>query len=453
MALLTRAPSREDEDYLAHLAYHDALTDLPNRVRLAERLREALPRAVDGASVALLSIDLDAFKAVNDGLGRDAGDELLRQVARRLDSILRTNDMLVRQGGDEFTLLAELEAGLDATAVVEAMAERIRSVLEESFTLADAELRLAASVGAAIYPQDALDARTLLIHADSAMYEAKETASGFARYRPPGAKPMARMSIAAALRRGLRNEEFLLHYQPIYRLADRALIGLEALVRWRRDDGDILPPDSFIPAAEKTGVIHALGDWVLETLCHQAVQWQDLGLRPHFGINVSPRQLERRRFASDFASIVTRSGLNPRRLIVELTESAWTVEASRTQGALEGLTAAGFSLAIDDFGAGYSSLSRLRTLPVSVIKIDRSFLVDLPGDPQATAIVEAILALATACGCEVVCEGVETDAQLEFLRASGCLLAQGFGLGRPQPVEAISELLIAELAPDRRAAA
>lgn len=452
MALLTRAPSREDEDYLAHLAYHDPLTDLPNRVRLAERLCQALPRAVDGASVALLSIDLDAFKTVNDSLGRDAGDDLLCQVARRLDSIRRTNDMLVRQGGDEFTLLAELEAGLDATAVAVAMAQRIRSVLEESFTLADAELRITASVGAAIYPEDALDARALLRNADSAMHEAKEDESGFALYRPGAANPMARMSIAAALRRGLRNEEFFLHYQPIYRLADRELIGLEALVRWRRD-GQILPPDTFIPAAEKTGVIHALGDWVLETLCRQAVRWEALGLRPNFGVNVSPRQLERPRFASDFASIVTRAGLNPGRLIVELTESSWTVEASRTKGALEALTGAGFSLAIDDFGAGYSSLSRLRTLPVSVIKIDRSFLVDLPGDPQATAIVEAILALATACRCDVVCEGVETEAQLEFLRAGGCLLAQGFGLGRPQPAEAITALLIAELAADRRVAA
>ena len=203
MALLTRATSREDEDYLAHLAYHDPLTDLPNRVRLAERLCEALPRAVDGASVALLSIDLDAFKTVNDSLGRDAGDDLLRQVARRLDSIRRTNDMLVRQGGDEFTLLAELEAGLDATAVAVAMAERIRSVLEESFTLADAELRITASVGAAIYPEDALDARALLRNADSAMYEAKEDESGFALYRPGAANPMARNSLSSTSRRYL----------------------------------------------------------------------------------------------------------------------------------------------------------------------------------------------------------------------------------------------------------
>jgi diguanylate cyclase (GGDEF)-like protein len=453
MALLTSAPSHEDEDYLAHLAYHDPLTDLPNRTRLAERLRKALPRAVNGASVALLSIDLDGFKTVNDSLGRDAGDELLCQVARRLDSVRRTSDMLVRQAGDEFTLLAELEAGLDATAVGIAMAERIRSVLEESFTLADAELRLTASVGAAIYPEDALDARALLRNADAAMYAAKEDGSGFGLYRPGADKPMGRMSMAAALRRGLRNEEFLLHYQPIYRLADRKLIGLEALVRWRREQGTIVAPDTFIPAAERTGVINALGDWVLETLCRQAILWEALDLRPNFGINVSPRQLERPRFASDFASIVARSGLDPRRLIVELTESAWTVEASRTQGALKALTDAGFSLAIDDFGAGYSSLSRLRALPVSVIKIDRSFLVGLPDDPQATAIVEAILALATACGCDVVCEGVETDAQLGFLRASGCLLVQGFGLGRPQPAEAITELLIVELAADRRAAA
>jgi EAL domain-containing protein (putative c-di-GMP-specific phosphodiesterase class I) len=260
------------------------------------------------------------------------------------------------------------------------------------------------------------------------------------------------VSMAAALRQALANRELSLHSQPIYRLPSRELIGLEALARWRRDDGEMVGPDEFIPIAETTGLIHALGDWVLETLCAQAAEWEALGLRPHFGINVSPRQLERPGFVSDFAAVVARTGLSPRRLIVELTESAWTVEASRTLGALEALTHGGFSLALDDFGAGYSSLSRLHSLPVKVIKIDRSFLMDLPADPQACAIVEAILALATACGCDVVCEGVETQAQLDFLSTRGCRLAQGFGLGRPAPAEATTELLLAELAPDRRAA-
>jgi diguanylate cyclase (GGDEF)-like protein len=453
MSLLTRAPSHEDEEYLAHLAYHDSLTDLPNRVRLAERLRVSLPRAFDDAtSVVLLSIDLDGFKAVNEGVGHEAGDELLCQVARRLDAIRRPTDLLVRSGSDEFALLAELDSDVDATTLVSAIGERIMSALEQPFTLATAELCISATVGAAIYPIDALDARALQRHADAAMYEAKQSGTGFALYRPGATKPVARTSTASALRRGLQNGELFLHYQPIYRLPGRELIGLEALARWRRDDGEMVGPDEFIPIAEKTGLIHELGDWVLETLCAQAVEWDALGLRPHFGINVSPRQLERPEFAADFAAIVARFGLSPGRLIVELTESAWSVEASRTLGPLEALAKAGFGLALDDFGAGYSSLSRLHGLPVDVIKIDRSFLVNLPGEPRAGAIVEAILALGTACGCEVVCEGVETEAQLDFLAARGCLLAQGFGLARPAPSVAITEVLLAGVAPDRRVA-
>lgn len=452
MALLTSDRPQEDEADLAHLAYHDPLTGLPNRIRLAERLQAALSRPLDSGQVVLLSIDLDGFKLVNDGLGHDAGDELLRQIAVRLDSVRRPTDMLARQGGDEFVLLAELDCEADAAAMLMSTAERIIDVLEEPFTLADAELRIAASVGAAIYPEHAADGDALHRHADAAMYEAKEIGGAFAIYRPGSAKPLAHMSMAAALRRGLEAGDLFLHYQPIYRLPGRDLIGLEALARWRDGDRGLIAPDEFIPVAEKTGVIHALGDWVLETLCHQARAWDALGLAPNFGINVSPRQLNRPGFVPEFASIVSRSGLDPRRLVIELTESGWTSGPSRTLGALDALTEAGFSLALDDFGAGYSSLSRLRSLPVSVIKIDRSFLVDLPGDPQAAAIVEAILALAHACGCDVVTEGVETEAQLDFLCARRCKLAQGFHLGRPQPAEAITELLIAELAPDRRVA-
>jgi diguanylate cyclase (GGDEF)-like protein len=450
MSLLARAPSHVDE---GSLAYQDPLTDLPSQVRLAERLSVSLARAAaDGASVVLLSIDLDGLTAVIDGFGDDARGELLCQVARRLDTIRRPTDLLVRHGDTEFGLLAELESGVEPTVVVSAIAERIRSVLEAPFMLADAEVCIAASVGAAIYPADALNARELQRHADSAMDKAKHTGGRFALYDSDTVAPAANVSMAAALRRALSNGELSLHYQPIYRLPSRELIGLEALARWRRDDGEMVGPDEFIPVAETTGLIHALGDWVLGTLCAQAAEWQALGLRPNFGINVSPRQLERPGFVADFAAVVARAGLNPRRLIVELTESAWSVEASRTLRALEALTHAGFSLALDDFGAGYSSLSRLHSLPVKVIKIDRSFLVDLPADPQACAIVEAILALAIACRCDVVCEGVETEAQLDFLSTRGCRLAQGFGLGRPAPAKATTELLLAELAPERRAA-
>lgn len=457
MSLLTRAPLHEDETYVSDLAYQDSLTGLPNRVRLAERLGVSLPRAADrGGSVVLLSLDLDGFNAVNEGLGHEGADELLCQVAPRLDSIRRPADLLVRHGGDEFGLLAELEPGVNATAVVAALSERIARVLEMPFTLAgteagtEAEVRIGASVGAAIYPTHALDARTLQRRADWAMDRARQSGGTFALYSPEATEPSAGVSRAAALRHGLRTGELFVHYQPVYRLPSRELIGVEALARWQREDGEIIGPDEFIPLAETTGLIHDLGDQVLDTVCAQAAAWEALALKPNFGINVSPRQLERPGFVTAFAAVVARAGLSPRRLVVELTESAWSVEATRTLGALEALTHAGFSLALDDFGAGYSSLSRLHALPVKVIKIDRSFLVDLPADPQAAAIVEAILALATACGCDVVCEGVETEAQLDFLSARGCRLAQGFGLGRPQPAAAMTELLIAELAADRR---
>jgi diguanylate cyclase (GGDEF)-like protein len=435
---------------LAHLAYHDPLTGLPNRAGLAEHLDRALGTAEDGCRVALLSIDLDGFKLVNDGLGHAAGDELLCQVARRLEGVRRPSDIVARHGGDEFVMLAELEADVDPAAAAAAIGRRISERMEAPFTVADAEFRVGASVGAAIYPDDASDAETLHRHADWAMYQAKESGGGFAAFRDGHADPLAHMSMAAALRRGLLDGALHLEYQPIYSLPSRALVGLEALSRWRDPTRGLVAPDVFIPVAEKTGVINAVGDWVLEQVCRDAVAWEADGLRPNFGINVSPRQLQRPGFAADFAARVAHHGLDPRRFILELTESAWSLEAGRTMPVLDELTSAGFALALDDFGAGYSSLSRLRRLPVQVIKIDRSFMADLPEEPQAVAIVEAILALANACHCDVVCEGVETEPQLRFLANREVRLVQGFGLARPQPVEAVTALLARELVADRR---
>lgn len=437
---------------LAHLAYHDPLTGLPNRAGLAERLHTGLADADRGGKLVLLSIDLDGFKLVNDGLGHAAGDELLCQVARRLQSVRRPTDIVARHGGDEFVMLAQVEAGGDATAAAAAIGRRIGERMETPFTVADAEFRVGASVGAAIYPDDATDAETLHRHADWAMYRAKESGGGFAAFRDGHIDPLVHMSMAAALRRGLLDGALHVEYQPIYSLPSRALVGLEALSRWRDPTRGAVAPDVFIPVAEKTGVINALGDWVLEQVCRDAVAWEALGLRPNFGINVSPRQLQRPGFAADVAATVARHGLDPRRFILELTETAWSLEANRTKPVLRELITAGFALALDDFGAGYSSLSRLRRLPVKVIKIDRAFMTDLPEDPQAVAIVEAILALANACHCDVVCEGVETAAQIDFLSRHHVRLVQGFGLARPQPVEAVTALLAQELVADRRGA-
>jgi diguanylate cyclase (GGDEF)-like protein len=438
------------EARLAHLAYHDALTGLPNRAQLADRLERALDRAADTGAIVLLSIDLDDFKLVNDGLGHAAGDELLRQIAVRLDGVRRSADLLARQGGDEFILLVELPRRDDAAVTAAAIGQRISEALEPPFAIADAELRIGASIGAALYPRDAGEAETLHRHADSAMYRAKENGGGFAAYRPGATDPLARLSMAAALRGGLSQNAFSLHYQPVFRLPTLEMMGVEALIRWEDPVRGPIMPAEFIPVAEKTGVIHALGDWVLEEVCRHVRAWDAEGLRPNIGVNISPRQLQRPNFAGDFADTVAAAGMDPRRVILELTESAWMLEASRTLSVLEQLTGAGFAVALDDFGAGYSSLSRLRRLPVGVIKIDRSFLVDLPSDPQAAAVVEAILALATACGCDVVCDGVETDAQLRFLCDRGCRLAQGHALGRPQPVAEITELMRTQLVAARR---
>jgi diguanylate cyclase (GGDEF)-like protein len=438
------------EARLAHLAYHDPLTGLPNRAALAERLKKALSRGARGGSVVLLSIDLDDFKLVNDGLGHAAGDQLLHHLARRLDGMRRASDLVARHGGDEFVMLVELDPGVDGSEAAASIGRRIAELLEAPFTVADAEFRIGASVGAAVYPEDGLDAETLQRHADSAMYRAKEQGGGFARFEPGTGDPLARLSMAAALRRGLQDGAVSLNYQPIYSLPSRTMVGLEALARWRDPTLGFVPPNEFIPVAEKTGVINALGDWVLEQLCRDAVAWNALGLHPNFGINVSPRQLQRPGFAAEFAATVERYGIDPGRIIIELTETGWTLEAARTMPILEELTNAGFALALDDFGAGYSSLSSLRDLPVKIIKVDRAFMTDLPVNPQAVAIVEAILALANACDCDVVVEGVETEAQIEFLCERNVRLVQGFGLARPQTVATVTEMLQAELVTSRR---
>ena len=443
-------PGAETEARLTHLAYHDPLTGLLNRAGLAMRLEAALKRAGANGSVALLSIDLDDFKLVNDGLGHAAGDQLLRQFAARLDQVRRPVDALARQGGDEFVLLAELEADADGVAVASSLARRVAEQLEAPFTVGGAELRLGASIGASLYPTEAPDAGSLHRQADSAMYRAKETGSGFAAYRPGHSDPLARLAMATSLRRGLEDGALFLQYQPIYRLPDRELVGVEALARWRDPVRGLVGPDEFIPVAEKTGVINRLGDWVLEQVCEQARSWQARGLRPNIGVNVSPRQLPPAGFAAAVARTVAAHGLEPSRIVLELTESAWTLDAERTLPVLEQLTQAGFALALDDFGAGYSSLARLRSLPVKVIKVDRSFMNDFPEDPQAAAIVTATLALAHACGCDVVAEGVETEAQLQFLAGQGCRLVQGFGLGRPQSSQQMTELLAADLVGSRR---
>ncbi len=437
---------------IAYLAYHDPLTGLANRSALEDALAGAVVEArTTGTSVALAYIDLNEFKRVNDSLGHDLGDELLCQVAERLRHAVRPNDLVVRQGGDEFlVLIRDLPAaGRD---IAEAVGQRIADLMHAPFALGAAELLVDAAIGISLFPDDAETPESLRKHADAAMYEAKAEGGGVNLYGAGTADPIARLELAARLRRGIERGELELHHQPIYRLSDRGMMGVESLVRWRDPSrgGALVPPGEFIPVAERTGVIEALGDWVLREVCAQAASWAEAGLYPNVGFNVSPRQLRRRDVARRFADIVNAYGIEPGRFVLEITESAWSLEASRLLPVLGELRAAGFALAIDDFGAGYSSLWRLRELPVQIIKVDRAFLAGVPSEPQATAVYSAILQLADACGCDVVAEGVEEPEHAEFLTASGCRIAQGFHFSRPVPARDVTALLEASIAPERR---
>jgi diguanylate cyclase (GGDEF)-like protein len=437
---------------IAYLAYHDPLTGLANRAALEQALAGAIADArAAGTSVALAFADLNEFKRVNDSLGHDLGDELLCQVAARLRETVRPCDLVVRPGGDEFLVLIR-DLPRDGRATAEALGQRVADVLNRPFALGAAELLVDAAIGISLFPDDAETPVALRKHADAAMYEAKAAGGGVNVYGAGTADPIARLELAARLRRGIERGELELHHQPVVRLADRGMMGVESLVRWRDPlrGGGLVPPVEFIPVAERTGVIDALGDWVLREVCAQARAWGEAGLYPNVGFNVSPRQLRRSDVAQRFAEVVTAHDIEPGRFVLEITESAWSLEASRLLPVLGELRAAGFALAIDDFGAGYSSLWRLRELPVQIIKVDRAFLAGVPDDPQATAVYSAILQLADACGCDVVAEGVEEAAHAEFLVANGCRIAQGYHFSRPVPAPEMTALLEASIAVERR---
>lgn len=445
-------PSSLDPPTDAGLAFRDPLTGLANRRALVAALDAAIAGArAEGTVVALVYADLNDFKRVNDGLGHAVGDQLLTQVGERLASAVRPGDLAARLGGDEFVILA---GGLPAAAPIqaEAIGQRVADALSAPYKLGAVELLIDLSVGVSLFPSDAVSSEALLKHSDAAMYAAKVAGGGVAVFDSAvTADPIERLALAARLRRAVERDQLLLHYQPILRLGDARVMGVEALVRWQDPERGLIPPDQFIPVAERAGVIERLGDWVLTAFCAQAREWEQRGLAPNLGINISPRQLRRAGFAQRFADEVDRHGLPHSRFVLEITESAWALEASRLMPALEELRALGFSLAIDDFGAGYSSLWRLRELPVQVIKLDRSFLDRVPSDPQATAIYAAMLRLADACDCDVVAEGIEQAEQVGFLASEGCLLGQGFHFSRPVPAAQLEPLLASAMVEERRA--
>jgi len=436
---------REAEAQVTFLAYHDRLTGLPNRALLEEQLTRDLTRARrSGAPVALLYFDLDNFKLVNDSFGHTAGDEVLREAAIRVSELTRTGDVLARQGGDEFLLLldcaaaAEAAATTDPRAVAQIAGDRIAAVLDRPFEVHGAEFHVGASIGVALFPEHADDPETLFKCADAAMYQAKRAGGGtVAFYEPQESDARMRLSLTTRLRRAIDEGELRLHYQPIVRAADGGLEALEALVRWEDPEEGLIPPGAFIPVAEETGLIDGIGAWVVEALCEQAVAWAAEGFRPRLNFNLSPRQLRRADLVSSIAERIASHRLDPGQFCAELTETALLSDARRQRSLLTELNEAGLSIAIDDFGAGHSSLGRLRDLPVQVLKVDRSFLARVPQDAGSAAIVAAVLDLGRALGMTTVVEGVEEPEQLAFLRTHSCPLVQGYLTGRPVPAELV----------------
>jgi diguanylate cyclase (GGDEF)-like protein/PAS domain S-box-containing protein len=430
------------EQQITYLAYHDALTGLPNRTLVEEHLRLALERASRTcASVALLQLDVDNFKLVNDSLGHGAGDQLIRELTARLQSSIAPTDLLARTGGDGFlVLLADLQE--DPLAAAERVAAAIGDRLTEPFLVAGAEFQVSASIGIALSTSDGTDPEALLAHADAAMYRAKDTArGGWAVYARAGGDPLERLSMAARLRRALVAQEFELHYQPIFRRGG-GFVGVEALLRWHDPErGAMVPPGEFIPLAEETGLIESIGDWVVGAVCAQQVEWAARGLHPQVSFNVSPRQLRRADFVARVEHHLRESGADPAKITVELTESALLQDHADAEPIMRRLDRLGLQLALDDFGAGYSSLSRLHEMPMETLKIDRAFLREVPENGEAAAIVTAILRLARALGRTAVAEGVETEAQRDFLDEQQCPLLQGFLLGRPMPAAAVEALM------------
>jgi diguanylate cyclase (GGDEF)-like protein len=427
---------------IEYLASHDSLTSLPNR----ETFNGLLHHAIEAARryqrrFAVLFIDLDRFKIINDSLGHEAGDMLLVEIANRLRQTLRSSDVVARLGGDEFVVILEEAA---ESHDVECIARNLLSVLSEPLQLSGHECHTTASIGIAMYPSDGADVQTLTKNADMAMYLAKEDGKNGFRFFTKEIKTQSieRLTLESALRRALERDQFALHYQPKVDLATGQITGVEALLRWTHPELGVLPPMQFIPLAEETGLIVPIGRWVLKEACAQNVAWQRRGLRPvSMAVNLSPRQFADEHLLQDIDEALAASGMSPVLLQLEVTESMVMRNVSRAVKVLDAIQNRGIRLAIDDFGTGYSSMSLMKQFPIDTIKIDRSFVRDLPDDSEDKAIAQAIISMGKALGMTVVAEGVETAEQETFLRDHACDEMQGFLFSRPVPSQQLAELL------------
>jgi diguanylate cyclase (GGDEF)-like protein len=430
------------QERIRHLAHHDELTGLPNRNLFRDRAQQAMAQAErTRRKVGLIFLDLDRFKHINDSLGHHAGDTLLQQMAEKLAAAVRQSDTVARLGGDEFVVvLPDMRDGQDLTP----LAQKLLEIIAVPSHLEGNELSVSASIGISVFPDDGADLDTLMRNADTAMYHAKECGRNNFQYFTPRMNELAqeRMKLETRLRRAIRNQEFVLHYQPIVSAVTGDIVGVEALVRWQDPEYGLVPPGQFIRIAEEAGLIAPLGAWVLREACRQNRMWQDSGLiYLPVAVNLSAEQFRSRTLIDTVSEALMLSGLEARYLALEITETLLMEHSEQTVILLSQLNAMGLQLSIDDFGTGYSSLSYLSRFPIHKLKIDKSFVRDMRSDPSDAAITSAVIALAHSLRLKVLAEGVENREQLEFLRLRGCHEVQGYLFSKPLPADAFAELV------------
>ncbi len=433
---------RRAEDNLKHLAHHDALTNLPNRLLLDARLEHAIERARRNENqVAVLFLDLDNFKNINDSLGHAAGDELLRMVGERLRTGIREDDTVSRLGGDEFVIVMEQ---VENQNVIEHLAEKLMSTLEEKFEIHNQALFVGTSIGISLFPQDGDSAEKLVANADAAMYRAKEQGRRNYQFYTHELTETAydRVMLEGGLRNALEAQDLVLYYQPQISLADGRITGVEALIRWEHPELGLLPPGRFLQVAEDSGLIIHMGNWILQTACQQMSAWKKSGFRlERMAVNLSGRQIRDNSLVKTVEKTLQSTHCRAEWLELEITESFIMQETGHSMETLDSLRKLGTHLAIDDFGTGYSSLSYLKRLPVDKLKIDRSFVRDLVNDPNDAAITRAIIAMGKTLQLTITAEGIESMAQEVFLKEQGCDQGQGFRYGRPLAAADITHLL------------